>query len=228
MLQGVDTDGDLGLGWDGATDSELNPMEPRLREQMAAEGMEDKIEVRSSPAGWAHCVPAVLPLSLRLRLQRRSAVLVAHGPALRPLLARPAPAQNEAFYDSVLGSGLINPFTGGTPHRRRRLAAPSSRDAHAARPRPSCIPSDSSAPGALYRPPWPLPARPPKPCPALPWPGLDMKTYLQRREFQHNQAVEAFRESAAGQKLMREAAASRKVRAAPRRPSPSPQSTGPR
>lgn len=31
MLQGVDTDGDLGLGWDGATDSSETPMEPKVR-----------------------------------------------------------------------------------------------------------------------------------------------------------------------------------------------------
>ena len=45
MIQGVDTDGDLGPGWEGATDSEENPMDPRIRELMAAEGMDDKLEV---------------------------------------------------------------------------------------------------------------------------------------------------------------------------------------
>ncbi|KXZ49183.1 hypothetical protein GPECTOR_22g773 [Gonium pectorale] len=44
MMQGVDTDGDLGLGWDGATDSSENPMDPRTREQMLAEAADDRLE----------------------------------------------------------------------------------------------------------------------------------------------------------------------------------------
>ncbi|KAG2495216.1 hypothetical protein HYH03_006822 [Edaphochlamys debaryana] len=44
MLQGVETDGELGLGWDGATDSDENPLEPRILELMAAEGADDKLE----------------------------------------------------------------------------------------------------------------------------------------------------------------------------------------
>ncbi|PNW82944.1 hypothetical protein CHLRE_06g300550v5 [Chlamydomonas reinhardtii] len=63
MIQGVDTDGDLGPGWEGATDSEENPMDPRIRELMAAEGMDDKLE-------------------------------------------------DEGFKDTVLGSAIINPYTG--------------------------------------------------------------------------------------------------------------------
>ncbi len=51
MLQGVDTDGELGLGWDGATDSDENPTDARLLELMAAEGMDDKIEVRGRGCG---------------------------------------------------------------------------------------------------------------------------------------------------------------------------------
>ncbi|GLC49066.1 hypothetical protein PLESTB_000178800 [Pleodorina starrii] len=44
MMQGVDTDGDLGLGWDGATDSSENPMEPRTRELLVQESRDDKLE----------------------------------------------------------------------------------------------------------------------------------------------------------------------------------------
>lgn len=53
MLQGVETDGELGLGWDGATDSDENPTDARLLELMAAEGMDDKIEVRRRGRGGA-------------------------------------------------------------------------------------------------------------------------------------------------------------------------------
>ncbi|EFJ49752.1 hypothetical protein VOLCADRAFT_104196 [Volvox carteri f. nagariensis] len=44
MLQGVDTDGDLGLGWNDATDSSETPLEPRTRELMIQESRDDKLE----------------------------------------------------------------------------------------------------------------------------------------------------------------------------------------
>ncbi|GLI62117.1 hypothetical protein VaNZ11_004653 [Volvox africanus] len=44
MLQGVDTDGDLGLGWNDATDSSENPLDARTRELMIQESRDDKLE----------------------------------------------------------------------------------------------------------------------------------------------------------------------------------------
>ncbi|GFR52136.1 hypothetical protein Agub_g14651, partial [Astrephomene gubernaculifera] len=44
MLQGVDTDGELGPGWGVAEESSEHPIDPRVRELLVAEGMDDKIE----------------------------------------------------------------------------------------------------------------------------------------------------------------------------------------